>query len=148
MSFSVNFYQTASRTNDLNKALTALNTVECTATGEMTLDKLYLDIDFDAFNLAANYCYIDAFKRYYFVVPTIVGNLVKCELESDPLVSFKSDVLNADVIANRSSSSFNRYLKDEIGKVTPKVTTFVSRFAYTFDTSNTGNHYVLTVGGK
>lgn len=148
MSFPVKFYQTAARTNDLYKELVELNTLQCTATGEMTLDEMTLDIDFDAFNLASNYCYIEAFKRYYFVKPTIDGNMVHCRLESDPLLSFQNDVLNADVIAARSSSNFSRYLQDPVGATTPKIKTYVSRFAYTFDTTNSGRHYVLTVGGK
>lgn len=144
----VNFFQTASRVNDVNKLLNELNNVNTTATGEINPVSMTLDIDYDAFDLNTNYCYINIFKRYYFVDYTIIGNLVRCKLKCDPLMSFKNDILNADIIAVRSSSRYNRYLVDKVATNTKRIKTYVSRFPFEFDTTNTGSHYIITVGGR
>lgn len=148
MSFTVNFFKTKSRVNDLNKVLVPLGTLECAATGNINPYKLSLDIDYDAFNMDTNYAQIPIFNRFYFVKYEIIGNLVRSELKVDPLTSFKDDILNADIIAARSSNRYNPYFVDDAAINTKRIKIFVSKFPFEFDTSNAGNKYVITVGGK
>lgn len=44
-----------------------------------------------------NYCFIDEFKRYYFIhdIQLISDNIYKLVLECDVLESFKADILNS-----------------------------------------------------
>lgn len=47
--------------------------------------------------ITSNYCYIESFKRYYFVntIEIKPNNIYKLELEVDVLESFKTDILNS-----------------------------------------------------
>lgn len=60
-----------------------------------------------------NYCYIHQLHRYYFVRGvTHSQNRIYVNLEVDALMSFKSEINNLVVIANRSSSRYNTYQCD------------------------------------
>lgn len=149
MGFEVNLLQTLNRVNDLNKTYLVLkSSVDCTATGAIAPDEMNLLIDLDGFDLNCNYCQIPLFNRFYFLKYQIEGNLVRCALTSDPIVSFKSDVLNADVIAERSSSNFEKYLADGYVKNLNISQKSIARFKNVFATGETGAHYVIRIGGR
>ena len=61
-----------------------------------------------------NYCYIDVFKRYYFVndVKTIRNNLFEIFLICDVLESFKTDILNSPARV-AIQSDYNKYYNDD-----------------------------------
>lgn len=64
-------------------------------------------------NVDFNYCYIHQLHRYYFVRGvTHSQNRIYVNLEVDALMSFKSEINNLEVIANRSSSRYNTYQCD------------------------------------
>lgn len=145
----LNLYQTKNRVNDLNKSFTQLRlNIDITATEPIAPDDMYLLIGLDVFNLKANYAYIPIFERYYFLTYEIDGSFVKCHLSCDPLMSFKPDVLEADIIADRSSSNFNRYLPDGYIKNLNIASKSVARFKNVFRTGESGTHYLLRVGGR
>lgn len=61
-----------------------------------------------------NYCYIAEFGRYYYVKEvTYSQQRYYVSLEVDVLMSFKTEISNLNVIANRSSSYFNLYQRDD-----------------------------------
>lgn len=67
-------------------------------------------VDFDD----CNYLYIGQFDRYYFITSKSIdtfGNIM-IDCECDVLMSHKSQILNLDVIALRSSSTYNTYQFD------------------------------------
>lgn len=60
-----------------------------------------------------NYCYIDIFDRYYYVRnKTYSQQRYYYDLEVDVLMSWNSEIKALNVIANRSSSTFNVYQPD------------------------------------
>lgn len=63
-----------------------------------------------------NYAYIEDMDRYYFVnSPEIdTQNICTVSMRVDVLMSFKTDILNMTVIAERSTNNYNRYLVDNI----------------------------------
>lgn len=63
-----------------------------------------------------NYAYIPEFNRYYFVGrPEIdTQNICTITLREDVLMSYKTDIMSLNVIAERSTNNYNRYLVDNI----------------------------------
>lgn len=61
-----------------------------------------------------NYIYISEYGRYYFLKErTFSQQKYNCTFDVDPLRSWSSDVSDLNVIANRSSSYFNLYQRDD-----------------------------------
>lgn len=61
-----------------------------------------------------NYIYISEFNRYYYVRNiTHSQQRYYIECEVDVLMSFNADIKDLEVIANRSSSTYNVYQKDD-----------------------------------
>lgn len=142
------FYTNSSDPKKLNKNLTPVATVsgnlreQCNVIApviQMTYNSAYIN--------SVNYCYIPDFKRYYFIdgSPELDGKTVILRLKCDVLMSFKDDIMNAEVIARRSSNRYSRYLSDEYIKPYQKYDYSTSRFSTSF-TPESGS-YVLTVGG-
>lgn len=91
----INFYTITDEPNKLNKTLTGEKTVNGKLTSSFNIDSPVLVI---RGHIQANYCYIAALKRYYFI------NSVDCEadksyiaLSCDVLMSFKEDIKKATV---------------------------------------------------
>lgn len=64
-----------------------------------------------------NYCYIDSYKRYYFITNIEAQNdgFVKISLSCDVLYSYKDVILSSTVIARRSTNKGNaRYYDDKL----------------------------------
>ena len=72
-----------------------------------------IEIHIDAFDF--NYCYIPAFKRYYFVQQVVILNNDRMEfhLTVDVLATYKADILAASLYVTRSASSYNLKLVDD-----------------------------------
>lgn len=61
-----------------------------------------------------NYIYIPKYGRYYFLKErTFSQQRYICTFDVDPLRSWKSDIKDLNVIANRSSSYYNVYQRDD-----------------------------------
>lgn len=98
---------------------------------------------------AANYCHLSApFNRYYFMGTATAGEdgLTRIPCHVDVLYTYRAQILNADCIADRSSSSYSDYLQDEFIKVEQGYNYNVSKFNYSFNAS-TGD-YILHVSGR
>ena len=98
---------------------------------------------------AANYCHIGApFNRYYFMGTATAGEdgLTRIPCHVDALYTYRQNILNADCIAERSSSSYSDYLQDEYIQIEKGYTYNISKFNYAFD-PDTGD-YVLLVSGS
>lgn len=90
------FYTTSSAPDVLDKALSQIGSAEALApTGQVTILNPVLVIDYDSSLLAANYAYIDTFKRYYWIniaIDTAGRLIVSCNC--DPLMSWKNSIKN------------------------------------------------------
>lgn len=109
-------YNTTDDSRKLNKSLTAIKTI--TVRLKDDTDIMHPVIDLDAANLppTANYCYIAAFNRYYYINQQgiKIGRDLTLTLSVDVLMSFKTQILASTVVAARSSKYCNRYLSDKI----------------------------------
>lgn len=110
-------YQTKSETNKINKTLSApltLNVVRLL--DDTSIMTPIIDVRNSIGNLSAkNYAYIQAFQRYYFInsYEILSNEIVRLHLTVDVLMSFKNDINNLSVIAERSTNKGNVYLNDE-----------------------------------
>lgn len=92
----------------------------CQLTSPCDVETPELILGYSSSDLKAyNYCYISEFGRYYFITAreTDAAGMLRLQLQSDPLYSFKSDITAWDVIISRSAQTFEQrptYTKDPL----------------------------------
>lgn len=60
-----------------------------------------------------NYCYIDDFKRYYYVDVELIGeNLIKLNCKVDSLMSYKNEIKNLTTLIERQENTFSNFIVD------------------------------------
>ena len=95
-----------------------------------------------------NYAYIKEFHRYYFInkVTTISKNLWRIELEVDPLMSFKGDILALQVVVDKQSSDSigDEYIDD--GSLVADNNTFTSIYNLSKGFNDHGEYILITAG--
>ena len=64
-------------------------------------------------NSIGNYCFIEEINRYYFInnIEIIKNNLIKLELETDYLYTFKTEILKGSGIV-KESKNIDNYVSD------------------------------------
>lgn len=105
------FYDNLSKKNVVNKTLSER---------KLTLSIIIKKDDFNPLlpilylsnvdkNSIGNYCYIEEINRFYFInnVEIIKNNLIKLELETDYLYTFKSEILKGSGIVKESKNIDN-----------------------------------------
>ena len=109
-------YNNTDDNRKLNKALTAIKTISVRLKDDT--DIMHPVIELDAANLppTANYCYIAAFNRYYYINQQgiKVGRDLTLTLSVDVLMSFRDIINNSAVVARRSGTNYNKMLPDTI----------------------------------
>ena len=145
----IKFYRNISQRNVLNKSITLVLNTQCDFTGELSIERPFIIADYDENLLTCNYAYIGIFKRYYHFseTPKIENGFIKIQLESDVLMSFKEDILNADITALRSTNKPNFYISDSKLLFSNNTNIQTFRFQKSFETGNSGVKYILKVGG-
>lgn len=95
-----------------------------------------------------NYCYIDDFKRYYFItdIAVIRTGLFAISLMVDVLESFKSDIKNLSVILlNTQNVGSSNYLSSPVFRNNVKSKTDILNFPNGLNDS--GEFILITAGG-
>ena len=132
-------YNTKDDNRKLNKTLTEIKTI--TVRLKDDTDIMHPVIELDGANLppTANYCYIAAFGRYYYInqQDIKIGRDLVLTLSVDVLMSWKSLILNSTVIAERTSNKYNKYIPDKIPMLSRQNNIFKAftpyQGAYAFD---------------
>lgn len=137
-------YLNESDQNTLNKKLTKIEEVANCIFKEET-DMLHPRLTLSRVTSNSyNYVYIPAFDRYYYVrSKTYAEQRYYIDLEVDPLMSFKDEIEDLVVIADRSSSSFNLYQVDPEVPQLANNTIATQKFPYGFG----GHSFILAVTG-
>ena len=95
-----------------------------------------------------NYAYIPEFQRYYFInkVTSMRKNLWTIELEVDPLMSFKADILALSVVIDKQSSPSigDEYIDD--GSLVTDNYTFKSIYNFASGFNDHGEYILITAG--
>lgn len=106
-----------------------------------------------------NYCYVDIFKRFYYItdVVFIQNGMQEVSLSVDPLNSFASDILNCKAVVERQKKKGNLYMTDShmYTKANKQIVTvpFMGGDNQYINTSGMqsferqNNSYVLTIAG-
>lgn len=116
MGINISFYQNVSDKRVINKTLN----IEYTLTGcELATPTSATDpeiiIDMTEGLYQYNYCYIPYFSRYYYITDMIEldGARMSIKCHVDPLMSFKTEILNCDVNSRTNENSYDMYLPDD-----------------------------------
>ena len=102
--------------------------------------------------LSYNYCYVPFFNRFYYIGDYVVTRqtMVEIHLKVDPLQSFKTEILNSNVMVSRSQKNPNFYLND--GVFYTEQRTVVTYHCFKKDGEikkfNTQQIYLITAGGE
>ena len=109
-------YNNTDDNRKLNKSPTAIKTISVRLKDDT--DIMHPVIELDGANLppTANYCYIAAFGRYYYINQQgiKIGRDLVLTLSVDVLMSFKDIINNSVVVARRSGKNYNKMLPDTI----------------------------------
>ncbi len=138
MSLTLRLYNTSSPSNKINKDLTLK--------GELLInlknrpkDFNELDIDYTgntgSVALDFNYAHLVEYNLYFFakMLPSNIGNNHNIiHLEIDPLMTYKSQILNLDCIIKRNTNKYNLYVEDEELQTLKKTQIQTKAFNHTF----------------
>lgn len=114
---TVTFYKTTDDPKKLVKSLTPIGQTYAhplSPTAEVNLLNPTIVIDYNAEILAANYCKIDTFDRYYWVdfgVTTAGRTVVNCSI--DPLMSFAGTIKSCPACIVRAEIGEPTYVVDD-----------------------------------
>lgn len=145
--FTVNIMRNNSENNRLNKDITTLGDyLGVLKQPSSIIDPVILITENIESIVNANYMYIEKFNRYYFIKDIISIRNGLCEIHAhvDVLMSFKSEILQCEVICKRQEGLWNLYLDDGSFQV------FADRIVLTkaFPSGFTTQNYVLAVAGS
>lgn len=147
MSFPIQLMRNNDPYNKINKAPVPVLTVEGELKDNCTIVDPDIMIQYDGAFIGANYAYIPAFGRYYFIknAETPSNGLWTLSMHTDVLKSFASSILNSPATVARSSNNFNMYLNDDHYGIQENPYIFTKSFPAGFDTSLAS--YVLALVG-
>lgn len=88
-------YNNKSNDNVLNKIITPVNEIDFNLKSDNSILQPILILKKYT---SGNYCFIDEFKRYYFItdVRVLTGGLYELHLEVDVLMTYKEEIINAN----------------------------------------------------
>lgn len=143
----IRLYNNISDNRTIRKKL--LNEFSLTGTLRDSCSLLEPVINIESSNvLRFNYAYIPDFQRYYFVkeITNLRKNIWTLELEVDPLMSFKGDILALDVVVDKQSSDLigDEYIDD--GSLVADNNTFTSVYNLSSGFNDHGEYILITAG--
>lgn len=147
--FTATFYHNISDTNVIRKDISHIKDTSVTPTDTVNIISPVLIVDYDVDLISANYCYISAFSRYYYIknISLQTGKKLLIECSVDVLMSFENDIYNAFVNVCRAENPANRDLADDKIQINPK-TYFIETNLFPNNPYTTGgNQYVIGVNG-
>lgn len=143
----IRLYNNVSDNRTIRKKL--LNEFSLTGTLRDSCSLLEPVINIESSNvLRFNYAYISDFQRYYFVkeITNMRKNIWTFELEVDPLMSFKGDILALQVVVDKQSSDKlgDEYIDD--GSLVADSFTFKNVYNFSNGFNNSGEYILITAG--
>ena len=146
---TITLYKTTDENNVVYKTLTnSQNFPECVLKENTSVITPIIFIQTDTNLSTYNYCYIPEFNRYYYItnISSVRNGLWQLNLKVDVLMSYKDKFNSFEIIIERNSTDFSRYLNDsEIQKLS-FTNTILKKFPETPFTKNMC--YILTTMGK
>lgn len=139
----VEFYHTTDNANTINKTLQSINTVDIIFRQAVNESTPFIIMNRNKLT-GSNYVHIPNFNRYYFIssVDNYTANLVRINLTTDLLMTYKDEILNSTVLitATEKPSYFSSNL--------PTQTKTIKRVIKSDVTLEKENSLILTtIGG-
>lgn len=107
------FYTNNSDSNELNKNINLVTELQCNVNKDNldVLSPILFLSYFDIKELNINYCYIEELNRYYFIDSYTIekNNLIKLQLETDVLMTFKNNILLSSGIVKETKNNQNNF---------------------------------------
>lgn len=149
MSYPVKIYINSSAPDYFDKALSGETEISCDFKSPIDVENPTIYVSATASYDKYNYCYIAEFGRYYFM-KCIGGNsqTLTFQCQSDPLMSFKSQIRNCPAVIARNPWHWDLYIPDPKLPVEARTISAIAEFKSNkgaFDGSN--NCYILTALG-
>lgn len=146
---NIKLYKISNISKKINKTLP--DTPTLSLDGNLKADCDFLDPVIEIENNGvpdANYAYIAAFSRYYFVEPpvNIGAKMWRLKMHVDVLYTYSSGIMSAPCIVAKSSSKYNLYLNDANYKSYQNPHIFSYAFPSGFNVANA--HFVMTLFGE
>lgn len=148
MSYTCTLYTMTGDPHSFNKSLSSLGDFSCDFKNIIDVETPEIYVAAGAAYDQANYMYIPEFGRYYYAKARAgTGNVITFECESDPLMSFKSQILACPAVISRNPWHFDLYVPDPKLPIEARTASAILKFPNNpFNGSN--NCYILTcVGG-
>lgn len=103
---NITLYTTTDDMRTVNKTLSVVKSVTATPTEPMNVLAPTLIINYDNSVLLANYVYIPALNRYYYIdnLDLLKGNRILLSCRVDVLKTYANDIRNCNCICARSES--------------------------------------------
>lgn len=139
------FYKNASDNRCLSKTLTQLKEytdVKFKDDSSIMTPELILSPDTSVFG--ANYCWIEAFRRYYFITNIEVSQqriIVSCKI--DVLYTYKDEIQSMYGYIRRSASLKNLYISDN---QKTQQANYMPAYKYYFNGSDVSNYVIKEAG--
>ena len=148
MSYAVNLYVNSSDTNRLSKNISFKASADCDFKAPIDVENPTIYINAGAEYDDVNYLYIPEFGRYYYA-KCIGGtsNTLTFECTSDPLMSFKSGILNSPAVIARNPWRYDKYIQDNRLPVEARTYRETRKFPVTTPFNGSDNCYILTTIG-
>lgn len=101
----VEFYHTADNANTINKTLQPITTIDIIFRQAVNEATPFILINRDKLK-GSNYVHIPNFNRYYFIssVDNYTANLVRINLTTDLLMTYKDEILNSTVLITATNT--------------------------------------------
>lgn len=143
---NIDFFINNSDDDTINKSLTPVLTLQGSLREPCSIEMPEITIETEGI-INANYCYIEAFGRYYYITNQVIlsNSRVRIELEVDVLESFKMNILSLETIIENSSTKNDNYLASDIWVNKIKSKTDIINFASGFNQD--GTFILITAGG-
>lgn len=147
--FTATFYRNISDKNVMYKTITSIKTATFTPTETVNIFTPAITVDYDVNILTANYMYISAFNRYYYInnISLQIGKKLLITGYVDVLMSFADDIQNAFVNVCRAQNPANRDLADDKIQVNPKTYFIETNLLPNNPYTTGGNQYVVGING-
>lgn len=150
---NVIFYHNGSDNRALDKHLTQIASYDCKFKDNCSIMKPSLLISSNTNLFNANYCYIEDFHRYYYIVNIEVAQqMLYIDCKEDVLYTNKADILEMSGYVKRTSmkSQANLYLNDKLftmqNNYFPSIKIFAENGKDKFEEETAGG-WILAVSG-
>lgn len=147
--FTIALYRNNSSDNRIDKSCELVNDyVHCNIKENCSVITPSVTMNVGNANaIKANYCYIPAFKRFYYITnkTCVRGNLWQFDLRSDVLMSFRNEIIDNTAVFKKCENKWNLYLNDGSLQIDSRPRIKVKKFPSSITNDGT---YVLLMAGS